>query len=340
MPNLRGKTWDTTTPATVNDAQYWEDHLISDADAALIGQVILPPGGTTGQVLTKITNTSGDADWADPASSGHTIENASGTSMPYQSTLQFLNAEVSNDSVNSKTVVDCHGEKGDPGDAATVTVGTVTTLPAGSDATVTNSGTTSAAVFNFGIPQGQDGSGAVSSVNSKTGNVVLDLGDMDDVTITSASDNDAIVYDSGDWVNIPLPLVALTGSYGDLQNKPALKTVATSGSYNDLDDKPSIPTVSVDHNGTAGENTVRKQRIAVDSTYYDVDGSVYMEKSDTSTSATFNFANAAITSTSAIDVYTNTWGDNPTSVTVDGSLNKCTVTFSAAAVRTVRIYIK
>ena len=34
MPNLRGKTWTTTTPATVTDAQYWEDHLISDAAAA------------------------------------------------------------------------------------------------------------------------------------------------------------------------------------------------------------------------------------------------------------------------------------------------------------------
>lgn len=33
MPNLRSKTWTPTTPATVNDAQYWEDHLISD-DAA------------------------------------------------------------------------------------------------------------------------------------------------------------------------------------------------------------------------------------------------------------------------------------------------------------------
>ena len=34
MPNLRDKTWTTTTPATVTDAQYWEDHLISDEDAA------------------------------------------------------------------------------------------------------------------------------------------------------------------------------------------------------------------------------------------------------------------------------------------------------------------
>ena len=49
------------------------------------------------------------------------------------------------------------GIKGDQGDAATISVGTTTTLDAGADATVTNSGTTSAAVFNFGIPKGAKG---------------------------------------------------------------------------------------------------------------------------------------------------------------------------------------
>jgi hypothetical protein len=42
---------------------------------------------------------------------------------------------------------------------ASVTVGTVTTLAAGSPATVTNGGTAQDAIFNFGIPAGQDGSG-------------------------------------------------------------------------------------------------------------------------------------------------------------------------------------
>ena len=121
----------------------------------------LPAGGTTGQVLTKVSNTSGDADWADP--SGHTIQNASGVDMTGRDTLQFLNAEVTDDAVNGKTVVDCQGEKGDPGDAATVTVGTVTTLPAGSNATVVNVGSTSAAIFDFGIPKGQDGTGATNA---------------------------------------------------------------------------------------------------------------------------------------------------------------------------------
>lgn len=175
MPNLRSKTWTTTTPAYVEDAQFWEDHLISDADASKISSsvqsvnsitpdaqgnvdvVALPDGGTIGQVLTKQSSLDGDADWEDPASSGHTIQNPSGTDMTYRENLQFLNAEVTDDSTNDRTIVDCKGEKGDPGQAATVSVGTTTTLNPGSSATVTNSGTTSAAVFNFGIPRGADG---------------------------------------------------------------------------------------------------------------------------------------------------------------------------------------
>ena len=183
MPNLRGKTWTTTTPANVEDAQYWEDHLISDEAATKAASsvqsvnnttpdaqgnvdiVALPSGGTVGQVLTKQSSTAGDADWEDPASSGHTIEDEDGTAMPYQETLQFVNAEVTNDITNSRTVVDCKGSKGDPGQAATVVVGTTSTLPAGSNATVTNSGTSLAAVFNFGIPKGEDGTDGTDGVS-------------------------------------------------------------------------------------------------------------------------------------------------------------------------------
>ena len=49
------------------------------------------------------------------------------------------------------------GETGPAGTSATIAVGTVTTLPAGSNATVTNSGTSASAVFDFGIPQGATG---------------------------------------------------------------------------------------------------------------------------------------------------------------------------------------
>ena len=49
------------------------------------------------------------------------------------------------------------GPTGNTGSAATIVVGTVTTVPSGNPATVTNVGSTSAAVFNFGLPQGDQG---------------------------------------------------------------------------------------------------------------------------------------------------------------------------------------
>ena len=49
------------------------------------------------------------------------------------------------------------GDKGDPGTAATIAVGSVTGLDAGASPTVVNSGTTTAARFDFGIPKGDKG---------------------------------------------------------------------------------------------------------------------------------------------------------------------------------------
>ena len=49
------------------------------------------------------------------------------------------------------------GAQGDPGTAATVTIGTTQTGEAGSQASVTNSGDANAAVFNFTIPRGAQG---------------------------------------------------------------------------------------------------------------------------------------------------------------------------------------
>ena len=105
-------------------------------------------------------------------------------------------------------------------EAATITVGTTTTLSPGSSATVTNVGTSSAAILNFWIPKWESGSwsgdvswpasstdwhlavfdwatgkiikdwGAiptapVSSVNSQTWAVVLDADDISDSTTTN-----------------------------------------------------------------------------------------------------------------------------------------------------------
>lgn len=457
MPNLRSKTWTTTTPANVEDAQYWEDHLISDAAAAKaassvqtvnntapdasgnVDVVALPSGGTAGQVLTKQSSASGDADWENPSSGGHTIEDEDGTTMTQQPILQFTNADVTNDSVNNKTVVDCKGAKGDPGQAATVAVGTTSTLSPGSSATVTNSGTSSAAVFNFGIPKGADGTNGVSvtgvqliSTSGKVKTYRMSFSDSTyfDYQVTDGSDGTgagdmlqadydatSAVYNAGGIVayvasqayslpkaaentlggikvgtNLSIAsdgkLSATDTTYSDatqsasglmsstdktkldgiasgaevnvqsdwnqadstaddyIKNKPTIPAAqiqsdwgqSNTGALDYIKNKPSIPSVSVSHTGTATSSTVRKQQITIDNVSYDVDGSAYMEA--TANSASFAFTNAAILETSKIDVYSDTWGDNPSNVEVVSGGGTCNVTFSDAKTRTVGIEIR
>lgn len=90
-----------------------------------------------------------------------------------------------------------HGLKGDKGDAATVEVGTVTTLEAGQPATVKNAGTTTDAIFNFGIPKGPKGDkgdpGAVQTVNDTApdanGNVTIKTVPTDAANIATNTAN-------------------------------------------------------------------------------------------------------------------------------------------------------
>lgn len=103
------------------------------------------------------------------------------------------------------------GPQGVPGQAATVTAGTTTTLPAGSNATVQNVGSTSAAIFNFGIPQGEKGdtgeTGAAATISVGT-TTTLDPGE--DATVTNSGTSSAAVFDFG----IPKGAKGDTGSQG------------------------------------------------------------------------------------------------------------------------------
>lgn len=60
------------------------------------------------------------------------------------------------------------GAKGDPGATPNLQIGTVTTLPAGSDATASVSGTAENPLLNLGIPKGADGSGGSSAITTAT----------------------------------------------------------------------------------------------------------------------------------------------------------------------------
>lgn len=120
------------------------------------------------------------------------------------------------------------GGGGTPGQAATVTVGTTTTLSPGSQATVTNSGTTSAAVLNFGIPQGKQGQQGIQGPTGPTGpagadgeNAVAALTPRGDYSVSASPSyvvNDYISYNGNSYAckaDNPTNVAPTTGGNDD-----------------------------------------------------------------------------------------------------------------------------
>lgn len=85
------------------------------------------------------------------------------------------------------------GDKGDQGDAATIEVGTVTSVPNGSPATVTNVGTSSEAVFDFEIPEGDQGEpGTAATITVGT---VTTVASSEPATVTNVGTANAAIFD-------------------------------------------------------------------------------------------------------------------------------------------------
>ena len=78
------------------------DVVPTDGDYS-IGQISPSTGATEGQI--PIVNSDGEFEMQDIPSSGHTIENTSGTSMTQREGLQFVGVFVGDDSINDRTKV-------------------------------------------------------------------------------------------------------------------------------------------------------------------------------------------------------------------------------------------
>lgn len=76
---------------------------------------------------------------------------------------------TNNGDLENPAPVNIKGPQGEPGAAATIQVGTVTTGDPGTEATVTNSGTASAAIFDFVIPQGPQGEQGIQGIQGIQG---------------------------------------------------------------------------------------------------------------------------------------------------------------------------
>ena len=109
------------------------------------------------------------------------------------------------------------GTPGATGTAATIAVGTTTTLSPGASATVANVGTSSAAVFNFGIPSGLTGAaGATGATGSPGTAATIAAGTTttgapgSSATVTNSGTTSAAVFDFA----IPRGDVGATGATG------------------------------------------------------------------------------------------------------------------------------
>lgn len=109
----------------------------------------------------------GGATWGSTSSSGHRIQDGSGTIYEQRSRLQFSNnVNIQDDEDHNATVLFIQpGEKGDPGKAGTITIGSV---QSGVEPEVTNSGSATDAILNFTFPKGDEGSAATIQVGTVT----------------------------------------------------------------------------------------------------------------------------------------------------------------------------
>lgn len=137
------------------------------------------------------------------------------------------------------------GATGAAGTAATIKVGTVTTGAAGTAAKVVNSGTTSAAVLDFTIPQGargekgEQGAGSTADVEVATNSEIDNALNLAD-TGTIPSGGVVTIAQGGTGATTAAQARANLGAVAVSD----LSAVATSGNYNDLTNKPTIPSMA------------------------------------------------------------------------------------------------
>lgn len=143
----------STVPATVTIAGTSPSQTLNFSIPRGVDGVIGGPGPSN--VLTIGTVTTG-------AAGSSAVATITGTSPS-----QTLNFVIPKGDTGATGLQGPTGPKGDA--AATITVGTTTTGNAGTQATVTNSGSTSAVILNFTIPKGSDGAPGVAGATGPQG---------------------------------------------------------------------------------------------------------------------------------------------------------------------------
>lgn len=180
-----------------------------------------------------------------------------------------------------------------------------------------------------------------TNVNINNGVYEINLAtfDVDTATISNLVDvrpfikNADTVYSTDDPAMLSVDSLDYVPIYDVSEGKPKKVTVNNIGT-----------SVTVGYTGTASATGVKYQRIGINGSYTEINGTKYMEQSKTlSTSAdtAYTFTNAAITTSSSIRIQASIFGVSPSNCVVTSG--KCVVTFpkySSATNMSCRIYIQ
>lgn len=139
------------------------------------------------------------------------------------------------------------GEKGVPGDAATIQAGQAYSVPSSYQPAVINTGSSSEAVFDFYIPQGKKGDkgekGDDGAIQYKAGAGIRIKNNV--ISVIGGGGGDVmwgdILGEIADQTDLNNALQGLENEFDNYTPTADLAPVALSNSYNDLSDKPTIP---------------------------------------------------------------------------------------------------
>lgn len=112
------------------------------------------------------------------------------------------------------TKLELKGDTGDTGPSGTIAVGTVTTVSPATPAAVTNVGSTTAAVFDFDIPQGETGATGATGPTGPSGTIavgtVTTVSPATPAAVTNVGSTTAAIFD----FDIPQGATGATGATG------------------------------------------------------------------------------------------------------------------------------
>ena len=201
----------STQPATPTGGSW---NFVTNVGTPPAGWTASPPTAPTNEIWVSIafinSRVPATIVWSTPGllgvvpstTVGATTTGAAGSSasVTNSGTLidPILNFTIPQGATGATGATGPQGPQGNTGSAATIAAGTTTTGAAGSNASVVNSGTSSAAVFDFTIPRGNTGAtGATGTAATITAGTTTTTAPGTNATVTNSGTSAAAIFDFG-----------------------------------------------------------------------------------------------------------------------------------------------